>query len=54
MNYIVRHGLMRFLGEFEPVPPGLYARSQEVLVRSERGLERAEVLCESTPRAVKF
>lgn len=54
MNYIVRHGVMRFLGEYEPVPAVLYARGQSVVVRSERGLEVAEVLCESTPRAVQL
>jgi cell fate regulator YaaT (PSP1 superfamily) len=53
MNYIVRHGVMRFLGDFEPAPETVYARGQEVVVRSERGLEGAEVLCESTPRAVQ-
>ena len=54
MNYIVRHGLMRFLGEFEPMPDVPYARGQEVVVRSERGLERAEVLCDASERAVKL
>lgn len=52
MNYIVRHGLIRFLGEYEPAPEAAYARGQAVVVRSERGLEVAEVLCEATPRAV--
>lgn len=52
MNYIVRHGVMRFLGDFEPAPPLPYARGQQVVVRSERGLEVAEVLCESTPDAL--
>ena len=54
MNYIVRHGVMRFLGEYEPVPEKHYARGQNILVQSERGLEVAEVLCESTPRAVQL
>jgi cell fate regulator YaaT (PSP1 superfamily) len=54
MNYIVRHGVMRFLGDYEAVPDQAYARGQAVLVRSERGLESAEVLCESTPRAVQL
>src|ERR1700680_2401451 len=55
MNYIVRHGVMRFLGEYEPVPSeAAYARGQQVVVRSERGLEAAEVLCESTPSAVQY
>jgi cell fate regulator YaaT (PSP1 superfamily) len=54
MNYIVRHGVMRFLGEYEPASEAPYARGQAVLVRSERGLEAAEVLCESTPRAMQL
>ena len=55
MNYIVRHGVMRFLGEYEPVPhEAFYLRGQAILVRSERGLECAEVLCEATPRAVQY
>jgi len=52
MKYIVRHGVMRFLGEYQPVPEAAYARAQDVLIRSERGIESAEVLCESTPRSV--
>ncbi len=55
MNYIVRHGVMRFLGEYEPAPAeARYAREQAVIVRSERGLEAAEVLCEATPQAVQY
>lgn len=54
MNYIVRHGVMRFLGEFEPTPPALYPRGQQVLLRTERGLETGEVLCESSPRALEL
>jgi cell fate regulator YaaT (PSP1 superfamily) len=45
---------MRFLGDYQPAPEALYARGEEVLVRSERGMEVAEVLCESTPRAVEY
>lgn len=52
MNYIVRHGVMRSLGEYEPAPQALFLRGQAVVVRSERGLETAEVLCEATPLAV--
>ena len=54
MNYIVRHGLMRFLGDFEPVPDHAYARGQNIVVRTERGLELAEILCESTPQTVQM
>jgi cell fate regulator YaaT (PSP1 superfamily) len=52
-NSIVRHGAMRFLGEFEP-GDGRYTRGQEVIVRSERGLEVGEVLCDATPQAVDY
>lgn len=54
MHYIVRHGVMRFLGDFEPSPEVPYARGQQVIVRSERGLESAEILCEATPRALEM
>ncbi len=49
--WIVRHGAMRFLGEFDP-EGGDYARSQEVVVRTDRGLEVGTVLCPATPRAI--
>jgi len=55
VNRIVRHGVMRMLGEFEPSPPEIsYARGQEVVVHTERGLEIGEVLCEATPQAVGY
>jgi cell fate regulator YaaT (PSP1 superfamily) len=52
MTYIVRHGAMRFLGEFAPNPEAPYRRGQAVVVQTERGQEAGEVLCEATPRAV--
>ncbi len=54
MNYIVRHGVMRFLGEFAPNADAVYRRNQEVILESERGLEVGEVLCEMTPRALQY
>jgi cell fate regulator YaaT (PSP1 superfamily) len=51
-KYIVRHGTMRFLGEFEAAEIDAYARGDDVVVRSDRGLEVAQVLCEAGPRAV--
>src|SRR5262245_6443296 len=46
---------MRLLGEFEPNPPEMiYARGQNVIVRTERGLELGEVLCEATRAAVGY
>jgi cell fate regulator YaaT (PSP1 superfamily) len=53
-KYIVRHGLMRFMGEFEAADGKTYARGTQVILRSERGLEVGEVLCESTPRSIEF
>jgi cell fate regulator YaaT (PSP1 superfamily) len=52
-SWIVRHGAMRFLGEFDP-ESGTYARGQEVVVRTDRGLEVGQVLCPATPRAVEL
>jgi cell fate regulator YaaT (PSP1 superfamily) len=51
--WIVRHGAMRFLGEFDP-EGGTYVRGQEVVVRTDRGLELGQVLCPATPRAVEL
>ncbi|HEV8061426.1 MAG TPA: regulatory iron-sulfur-containing complex subunit RicT [Gemmataceae bacterium] len=50
--FIVRHGAMRFLGEFQPQGSFEPERGQEVVVRTERGMEIGEVLCESDPRAL--
>jgi cell fate regulator YaaT (PSP1 superfamily) len=53
-KYIVRHGAMRFLGEFEPADDRDYARGEEVVARTERGLEIGEVLWEATPQALEL
>lgn len=50
-NWIVRHGAMRFLGEFDPESHA-YARGDDVVVRTERGHEIGHVLCPAEPRAV--
>jgi cell fate regulator YaaT (PSP1 superfamily) len=54
MRYIVRHGAMRFLGDYEAAEGAAHQRGQEVIVRSERGLELAELLCEATAAAVQL
>src|SRR6266851_272649 len=54
MHYIVRHGGMRFLGDFEPGSDTPYRHNEEVVIETERGLEVGEVLCEVTPRALEF
>jgi cell fate regulator YaaT (PSP1 superfamily) len=51
-NWIVRHGAMRFLGEFDAEGRD-YSRGAEVVVRTERGLELGQVLCEATPQTVQ-
>jgi cell fate regulator YaaT (PSP1 superfamily) len=52
-RYIVRHGVMRFLGPFDTRGTE-YSRGSQVVARTERGLEVGEVLCEATPRAVEY
>jgi cell fate regulator YaaT (PSP1 superfamily) len=52
-HWIVRHGAMRFLGQFDP-EGGVYARGDEVVVRTDRGLELGQVLGEATPRALEL
>jgi cell fate regulator YaaT (PSP1 superfamily) len=51
-RYIVRHGAMRFLGDYEAGDGVSHHRGQEVIIHSDRGLEMAELLCEATPTAV--
>ncbi len=53
-KYIVRHGTMRFLGEFEAAEADPYARGDDVIVRTERGLEVGAVLCDAGPRALEL
>jgi cell fate regulator YaaT (PSP1 superfamily) len=52
-RYITRHGAMRFLGEFT-AEDALYLRGDSVVVRSDRGLEVGEILCEASQRAVEL
>jgi cell fate regulator YaaT (PSP1 superfamily) len=52
MHWIVRHGVMRFLGDFEPGEGVACGRGSRVLARTERGLEVGDVLCEVTPQAM--
>jgi cell fate regulator YaaT (PSP1 superfamily) len=51
-SYLVRHGVMRFLGEFTAGPNVTAARGDTVVVRTERGIEAGALLCPSTPKAV--
>jgi cell fate regulator YaaT (PSP1 superfamily) len=51
-KYIVRHGVMRNLGVFAPRGRDTFARGDQVIARTSRGLESGEVLCEATEEAI--
>lgn len=51
-EYIIRYGAMHFLGVFTS-PTGMeLRRNQQVVARTDRGLEVGEVLCNAVPEAV--
>jgi cell fate regulator YaaT (PSP1 superfamily) len=52
--WIIRHGAMRFLGEFDQEEEGPCARGDEVVVRTDRGLELGTVLCSANPKVIEF
>lgn len=54
MKYLVRHGVNRFLGEYEPVDNAQYRRSQQVIIQSQRGTETGIILCEADERCRQF
>ena len=49
---LVRHGVMRLLGEFELQTPGPINRGEQLIVRTDRGLEVGELLCPSSPQVL--
>lgn len=51
-KYIVRTGVMRALGVFSAGRDDTYLRSAQVVVRTERGQEMGEILCEATDAAL--
>ena len=50
-KYVVRTGVMRALGRYSSSRDDTYARGSQVVVRSDRGMEVGEVLCEATDAA---
>jgi len=52
-SYIVRYGVMRFLGGFSATDGNQYRRGDCVIARSDRGLEVGEVLCEVDQHALE-
>lgn len=49
-RYVVRYGTLRFLGEFSCKGTEAYRRGNQVVVRSHRGTEWGEVLCEANDK----
>ncbi len=50
-KYVVRYGAMRILGMFESPADRKYLRGVSVIVRTGRGLEAGQVLCEASDAA---
>lgn len=53
-RYVVRFGMMRQVAEFGVKQDDAYARGAQVIVRSPRGMEWGEVLCEATDRTKEY
>ena len=51
---VVRYGAMRHLGEFTTRPRDTVRRGDDVIVRTDRGVEWGTVLSQSTPRTSEF
>src|SRR3954447_5273116 len=54
MTYVVRYGKMRFLGEYAGPRDQEYHRGQQVVIRSDRGTELAEVLCPASEQTARY
>ena len=52
-KYVLRYGAMRNLGIFSTNRGNTFIRGGQVIVRTNRGLEAGEVLCEATDQAVR-
>ena len=51
-KYVVRHGVMRNLSVLGTRAGETFARGMQVIIRTQRGIEAGEVLCEATEHAV--
>ena len=54
VSYVVRYGTMKKIGEFTARVRDRFSRGDEVIVRSTRGVEWGEVLCESNKRTREY
>ena len=53
-RYVVRYGTMRLLGDFEARRQSFFHRNDEVVVRSERGIEWGTVLSAATEKTASY
>lgn len=52
-RYVVRYGIMRWLGVFTTSRGDTFLRGDKVIARTDRGLETGEVMCEATDAVVE-
>lgn len=52
-RYVVRYGVMRWLGVFTTSRGETFNRCDQVIARTDRGLETGEILCEATDAVVE-
>lgn len=52
-RYVVRYGVMRWLGVFTTSRGETFNRGDAVIARTDRGLETGEILCEATDAVVE-
>ncbi|HET6327242.1 MAG TPA: regulatory iron-sulfur-containing complex subunit RicT [Planctomycetaceae bacterium] len=53
-RYVVRYGLMRLVAEFAARGPQKFNRNMSVIVRSSRGVEWGEILCQASERTAAY
>ncbi|MBD3674643.1 MAG: signal peptidase [Planctomycetaceae bacterium] len=53
-SFIVRYGSMRSIGEFSARPDDVYRRDEQVLVRTDRGIEWGDILCNASEATRKY
>ncbi len=53
-RYVVRYGLMRLVAEFAARGPQKFSRNMSVIVRSSRGVEWGEILCQASERTASY
>lgn len=52
-RYVVRYGIMRWLGVFTTSRGETFVRGDKIIARTDRGLETGEVMCDATDAVVE-